>query len=251
MISAQQREPLHATLQRLLDEHAPPDALAAYYLFHHSGDRVDVFTHAAPALGRADGFLVRARTGLDLFRPVVTFRADTEEAAQALFREGLPPNRPVYLIVPESLGPWAGKYLALTDLEPYRLYRFDANRQAPEINILVVSSTGPDGTPRCEIRAAGNRPGAVAGVNWQSPRFAEIYVNAEPAVRGRGWGKSVVAALARLLNQTGRTALYLAGETNDASRRLAEAAGFVDTGHRVVMCQATPPGPAPSISLSV
>ena len=97
--------------------------------------------------------------------------------------------------------------------------------------MLVVTSSGPDGLPHCEIRA-GERAGAVAGINWQSPRFAEVYVYTEPAVRGRGWGKSVVQALVGHILKAGRLPLYVVAQTNEYSIRLAENVGFVNTGQR-------------------
>ncbi len=232
------RENLRASLRPLLDEHSPADALAGYYVFHHPDNRTEIFVHGDEAQAdRADGFLVRARTGLDLFRPLVTYRAQTEAAARALFREGLPPGRPVYLTVPDSLAGWANQYLTMTEIELHRVYRLDPRRYQPEINILVVTSSGADGTPRCEIRA-GDGVGAVAGVNWQSPVFAEVFVYSDAAVRGRGWGKSVVSAVVGMLLKSGRTPLYVVAESNEASIRVAEAVGFEDTGFREYVGQA-------------
>lgn len=225
--------------QTLLDERSPVDALAGYYALHAPPDRAELVVETDAAGGTA-GFLVRAQTGIDLFRPLVTFRALAEPAAAALFERGLPPERPVYLTVPVALGPWANKYLRVTDAELHRLYRFEVDRYAPLINILTVTSQDPAGGPRCEIRS-GDKVGAVAGVNWQSPRFAEIYVYTDPAARGRGWGKSVVATLAGLVLKSGRTPLYVVSENNDYSIRLAEAVGFVDTGHREFVAQAVRP----------
>lgn len=223
----------------MLDERAAADALACYYALHAPAGRAEIFVRQDPS-GEPAGFLVRARTGMDLFRPLVTFRARTEADARALFREGLPEGRPVYLTVPSELGPWAYRHLDVTGAEVHRLYRFQPGRAAPILNVLAVAGRDPGGAPRCEIRS-GEQVGAVAGVNWQSPDFAEIYVYTDPAVRGRGWGKAVVSALASQLAQAGRTPLYVAAESNDYSIRLAEAVGFVDTGHREFVAQAVWP----------
>ena len=232
------RESLRASLRPLLDERSPADALACYYAFHHPDDRTELFVYGADTrAARADGFLVRARTGLDLFRPLVTFRAQTEDAARTLFREGLPPGRPVYLTVPEALAGWVNKHLTLTEVELHRIYRLNPRLYQPEINVLVLTSSGVDGAPRCEIRS-GDKAGAVAGVNWQSPGFAEIYVFTDPAARGRGWGRSVVSAVAGMLLKSGRVPLYVVAESNDASVRVAEAVGFEDTGLREYVGQA-------------
>jgi ribosomal protein S18 acetylase RimI-like enzyme len=238
MASTAARESRHTALAPLLNEQSPADALAAYYAFHHPSDRSEVFVHQSTALNRADGFLVRARTGMDLFRPLVTFRADTEEAARAVFRDGMIPNRPYYLVAPESFRDWIDRYLTISEAETYKIYRFVSPLVAPPINVLLVTSQSPDGTPRAEIRSAANKAGAVAGANWMSPRWAEIYVHTDPAVRGRGWGKAVVAAVAQQLVARGRAPLYVTGDTNEYSMRLAEAVGFVDTGYREYVGQA-------------
>lgn len=224
----------------LVDERLPSDALAAYYACYSPANRAQLFlSEAGP--GQPNGLLVRAQTGMDLFRPLVTFRADTEATAVALFSAGLPVGRPVYLTVPDHLATWANKHLSVTEAELHRLYRFEPARHQPMLNVLVVTSDDPSGGPRCEIRS-GEHPGAVAGVNWQSPHFAEIYVYTEPAVRGRGWGKAVVSTLAGLLLKAGRVPLYVVSESNDYSIRLAEAVGFVDTGHREYVGQAVRTG---------
>jgi GNAT superfamily N-acetyltransferase len=228
-------DPRRASLRPLLNEDSVADALASYYALYHPPDRAEVVVH--PAGSGADGFLVRARTGLDLFRPLVTFRAPSEAVAAALFWDGLQPGRPVYLTVPESLAVWANKYLLVSDAALHRIYRFNADKHAPVINVRATMSAGPDGTPRCEIRSGGQVK-AVAGVNWQSPRFAEVYVYTDPAVRGRGWGRSVVSAVAHQIVKTGRTPLYVVDESNDASIRVAEAVGFEDTGLREYVGQA-------------
>jgi ribosomal protein S18 acetylase RimI-like enzyme len=230
------RDQLRARLRPLLDERSPADALACYYALHSPGERAELFVHADES-DQADGFLVRARTGMDLFRPLMTFRASAEAAAEALLREGLPPNRPVYLTVPLALAVWANKYLSVTDAELHRLYRLRADRHQPVLNVLTVTSYDSNGAPRCEIRS-GNQLGAVAGVNWQSPDFAEVYVYTDVPVRGRGWGKSVVSTLTGMILKSGRTPLYVVAETNDYSIRLAETVGFEDTGFREYVGQA-------------
>jgi GNAT superfamily N-acetyltransferase len=230
MAQAASQDVPRAAIRALLDERSPVDALASYYALHAAPERTHFAIHTG-ADGRVDGFLARARTGMDLFRPLVTLRAPASNVVEALLREGLVANQPNYLTVPESLAVWVNKYLSVTDAEIHHIYQMDAARHTPLINVLLTTSDDGNGGPRCEIRSGGQL-GAVAGVNWQSPRFAEIYVYTDPAVRGRGWGKAVVSTLAGRLLETGRTPLYVVAESNDYSIRLAEAAGFVDTGFR-------------------
>jgi ribosomal protein S18 acetylase RimI-like enzyme len=229
---------LRTAARSMLNERAPADALAAYYALYHPADRSQLFVYPSDLSAQPPrGFLVRARTGMDLFRPLVTGRLRDDETAQTLFERGLIAGRPAYLTVPEGEARWANKYLQMTDIELHRIYRYAPEKYESEINVLVVTTTGADGLPHCEIRAA-DRSGAVAGINWQSPRFAEVYVYTDPAVRGRGWGKSVVRALVGLILKSGRTPLYVVAESNEYSIRLAEAVGFVDTSHREFVGQA-------------
>jgi RimJ/RimL family protein N-acetyltransferase len=229
---------LRSVVRSLLDERSTADALAAYYALHHPADRTELFVQPGePSGGPPRGFLVRARTGMDLFRPLVTGRLRDDETARALFERGLIPGRPVYLTLPEAEARWANKYLQVTDAELHCIFRYAPEKYQSEINVLVVTSTGPDGLAHCEIRAS-DRAGAVAGINWQSPRYAEVYVYTEPAVRGRGWGKSVVKVLVGLILKSGRLPLYVVAESNEYSIRLAEAVGFIDTGQREFVGQA-------------
>lgn len=243
MSSRTELERVRPRVRPLLDTRSSADALASYYALYHAPDRSELFIHperAAAGTEPADGFLVRARTGLDLFRPLVTFRAANESVVAALVERGLQPGRPTYLTVPDRLAFWANKHLTVTEAELHRVYRLNPRRAEPILNVLVVTSTGADGLPRCEIRA-GDRAGALAGINWQSPEFAEVYVYTDAAVRGRGWGKSVVSALVGLVGRSGRTPLYVVAESNEYSIRLAEAVGFDDTGQREYVGHASRP----------
>lgn len=244
MASVQELETQRSALRALLDERNPADAVTAHYALHHAPERTEIFIHRHPTTAAIEGYLIRARTGMDLFRPYVMLRAQTEEAAVALLQQGLKPGWPVYLTVPEALAGWVNKHLVVTDAELHRLYQLHPAQYQSLLNVLVVTSTGPEGSPRCEIRA-GDRAGALAGVNWQGPHFAEIYVYTEPAVRGRGWGKAVVSTLAGLLLKAKLWPLYVVADHNEYSIRLAEAVGFADTGHREYAGQAVWPLPAP------
>ena len=219
-----------ADARRFLDENSPADALPVYYTLYHDPKRTALFLHRDPE-GRANGLLVRAQTGMDLFRPLVAVRAASDQIALDLFRRGLEPDRPYYLTAPLPLANAVNRRLVVSDPELLCLYRLDPVRFTPELNILVVSNPAPDGSPRFEISSNG-RVHTAAGLNWRTPRFAEIYVYTEPAARGRGWGKSVTAALVGALLRDGLTPLYVVNEQNTASIKLAEGLGFVDTGLR-------------------
>ncbi len=128
--------------------------------------------------------------------------------------------------------PLVGGSLRMLHEQVLRVYRLDVARFQPEINVLVQCAHGPDGHPRCRIESGGLQ--AVAGVNWQSPAFAEVFVQTDPDARQRGWGRSVVAAISELVVRGGRVPIYLVEHDNEASRRLAESLGYVDTGARQV-----------------
>jgi predicted GNAT family acetyltransferase len=105
----------------------------------------------------------------------------------------------------------------------------------PLLNILVQRTVSPGGLPRYEIRR-DDRLLAAAGVNWQSSEWAEIFVQTDPEVRERGYGKSVCAALCRHLLEEKKEILYAVEEKNTASVRLARGLGFEDTGEREILC---------------
>jgi hypothetical protein len=208
----------------------PRDALAAYYALYHDPGRTQLWLHF-DASHRTDGFVAVCQTGFNLFQPTVVLRARDDEAAVALLREALRPGRPYYVVTTPTLSTAVQAVIHLEREEFNRVYRFDPGRYRPEINVLVQSTRAPDGSPRFVIRSQ-DQVASEAGVNWRSPRFAELFVFTQPWARGRGWGKAVVAACALTLVQAGVQPLYMVTEGNDGSVRLAESVGFVDTGAR-------------------
>jgi GNAT superfamily N-acetyltransferase len=223
-----------SAIRSLLAPSAPEDAPTAYYALYHDPRRTQLTLHRAPN-GEVEGFVAVCQTGHDLFRPLVVVRALREGVLGALFRQALDANRPYYLIAPLDLSAALEKFLEMAQPTVNRIYRvdperFDVTRSVP-INVLVQERRGPDGHPRWEIRSGG-RIAAVAGTNWRSPFCAEIYVQTEADFQGRGWGRAVVRAATLGLLREGLVPLYMVGETNLRSIRLAEAVGYSDTGRR-------------------
>lgn len=217
-------------IRPLLSPGDPADALASYYGLWHDPRRTQLTLHHG-AQHRADGFVVVAQTGADLFRPLVILHAPSQETARSLLRSALQPNRPYHLIVPVTLAPAVRDTLEITRSSLTHVYRLDPTRFEPVINVLVQRVDRPEGTLRFQIESQGEVM-AMAGTNWRSPAFAEIFVYVHPRGRGRGWGKSVVSACtAALLDERVRP-LYAVEEDNEASVRIAESLGFVDTGLR-------------------
>lgn len=217
-------------LRPLLSPVDPVDALASYYGLWHDPQRTQLTLHY-DAGQRVDGFTVVAQTGVDLFRPLVTLHAPSQEVGQTLLRSALQPGRPYHIIVPVTLAPAVREEIELTRSSLTRVYRLDPGRFQPVINVLVQRVDTAKGALRFQIESQGQIM-AMAGINWQSPTFAEIFVYVHPRGRGRGWGKSVVSTCTAALLDQRVQPLYTVEEDNLASIRIAESLGYVDTNLR-------------------
>lgn len=219
-------------MRHLLDERSPADGLAVYYAFYHADARTQLITYR-PDTARAIGYVCLARTGLDLFRPLVTLRLPEKDlaASAAMLYQALPVDMPLMVRAPAAYRPLLQALMHVTAEEEYHLYRLNRALFHPIINVLVTTDTGPHGWPRTTIRRDGV-VGASATINWQTAQFAEIGVYTDPSLRRAGWGRSVTAALCQTLLESGRTPLYATSPHNEAAIRLAESVGFVDTAGR-------------------
>lgn len=235
-------------IRHLLREREPADAMAAYYALYHPDERTTLVTPPLRAEQRADGYVAFSRTGIDLFRPLVTMRLPTDrdpaatDAAAALLRQALAPGQPVIISAPDRYLPLLRALCDIQSEERLRLYALDGRRFEPIINVLVTRSEGPGGLARFTIRSSQTgteEVAATASLNWQSPHFAEIAVSTRPQFRRQGWGRSVVAALCQHVLDSGRAPLYVVSEENAASIQLAESVGFSDTGAREAFLQAS------------
>jgi RimJ/RimL family protein N-acetyltransferase len=234
-----------ADLRILLNPRCAGDAMASYYALLHPASKTRLWKHHSPA-GRLDGFLVRAQTGLDLFRPLVTLRAPDSASTAELLQAAFPAPQSAMFSFPEPLGLWVLPLLTVERMMQLRVLRLNPARLEPLINILVQRTHSPAGLPRYEIRNA-ERAVAAAGVNWQSTDWAEIFVQTDPDVRERGYGRSVCAALCRQLLEEKKSILYAVEDDNAASIRLASGIGFEDTEEREILCVGSlrPAYPAP------
>jgi RimJ/RimL family protein N-acetyltransferase len=236
-------------IRRLLRSDEPADAMAAYYAFHHPDAKTTLVI--TPETGpKATGYVALSRTGIDLFRPLATMRLPIDsnpglpgqEAAADLLRRAFDPGLPVILSIPFRYQPIIEALFTIQAEEQLRLYVLEPRQFEPIINVLVTRADGPNGLPRFSIRSAQNGEEEVvasASLNWQSPSYGEIGVNTRPQYRRQGWGRSVVAAMVQFLLDSGRIPLYVVSEENQASIQLAESVGFVDTGVREVLVQAS------------
>jgi ribosomal protein S18 acetylase RimI-like enzyme len=229
-------------LRTLLDEQSPRDALACYYTLYHPAARTSLYVVAEPP-ARPEAFLVRARTGQDLFRPLITLRAPGMALASLLLQAALAPGESGYITLPAPLGSLVASALVIHERSTLQIYLLEARLFQPVVNIFVTRSKSPDGLPRYEVRQSG-RLLAAAGLNWRSRRFAEIFVHTDPETRDRGYGRSVVSGLCAELLSEGLTPLYHVEPDNEASLRLAQGLGFRDSGEREFACVASRPAPA-------
>lgn len=227
------------TIRHLLDRRNPADGRAAYYAFEHPDFKTNLFPYH-PDRARAVGYVCLSRTGLDLFRPLVTLRlpwADPE-TCQALLQHALPPNQSVIMSTPTRYMPLIQALFEIQSEQTLHFLTLDVAQFKPMINVLVTSEMTPNGSPRFVIKRDGDLM-AAASLNWESQTFGEISVETHPHYRRQGWGQSVTAALCNHLLQSGRTPLYVVAADNQASQQLARGLGFVDTEHREQFIEAS------------
>lgn len=222
-------------VRHLLSAHDPADALASYYALYHDPKRTQL-TISYDVRGNADGFVAVCQTGADLFRPLVTLRADDADAVSSLLNKALAPHRPYHITVPVTLAPAVRECLDLQESTVLSIYRLEPARFHRIVNVLIQQVRGPDGTPRFQIESQG-KVVAISGTNWRSPTFAEVFVVVDPGSRHRGWGKSVTSACTSALLEDRLQPLYFVAEGNRQSVRIAEELGYVDTGLREVTAE--------------
>ena len=145
----------------------------------------------------------------------------------------------VILLCPVTYLPLLQAFFNIHSEEHLDVLVLDRTRFEPIINVLVSSSTGPNGLPRFVIRNNSREQEVVAssGINWQTPYFADISVNTVPGQQRQGWGKSVAAAMVHYLLENGRTPVYMVAQQNTASQQLARSVGFVTSGTSKIMIQ--------------
>ncbi len=223
-----------SSLRSLIEARRPGGALAAYYALYHPAPRVRLWVHRS-AGGRTDGFLVRAQTGQDLFRPLVVPHAPDSASLAELLQAALPSGQPALFSFPETLSLWLLPLLSIDTQRRLLLFLLNPSKFVPLPNIFVRRGSSPDGLARFEIRQ-GEHLTAAAGINWQSPDWAEIFVQTDPQSRERGYGKSVCASLCAHLLEGKRSVLYAVEENNHPSIRLAKSLGFEDTGESEILC---------------
>ncbi len=231
-------------IRNILDPRSPADAAADYYANYHPEDKVQI-TIIPDLSDRAEGYLCSAMTGMDLFRPLVTMRLPQDDSRDQLnysqsvelFHKSVPVGAPIIISTPARYRHLLGALFDIEKEDRLRILILDQKRYKPIINVLVTRTETSTGLPRYIVRKTeqgmSGHSGdilASAGLNWRSPRFAEIYVHTRDNFRRMGLGRSVVAALIQNVIETGRTPIYVVSENNEPSTHLAKSVGFVDTG---------------------
>jgi GNAT superfamily N-acetyltransferase len=239
-------------IQALLSKQNPADAQARYYAFHHPDDKTQLFT-LTEGTGNAEGYVCLSRTGMDLFRPLLTLRLPSSAAAKGidpacartLLLSALTAGTSVIVSTPLAYYPIISAFFDIQSEQYLRTMILDRQRFEPEINVLVTRAETYNNLPRFLIRSTSGsgksdspEVAASAGLNWRSTEFAEIYVHTNPAYRRRGFGRSVVAAVVQHTLESGRIPLYAVGSENAASIQLAESVGFEDTGVASLLLEA-------------
>lgn len=240
-------------VRALLHERSVADASAAYYALYHPDDRTELRT-LTDSNGVVQGYACLSRTGMDLFRPLLTMRLPTSgESGQVdprrtteLLYSAVSPGTALILSAPQAYRPYISALFEIQSEVQLTLMELDRDRYEPIINVLVTESESYNNLPRFVLRAAAGsgantsqEVAASAGINWQSPYFADIYVHTKPAFRRRGFGRSVVAAVVQRVLNHDRTPLYSVAVDNQASFQLAESVGFADTGLIDILYEAT------------
>ena len=93
-------------IRHLLDEHSPADAAASYYAFYHPDGQTQMLPYPT-GTARAQGYAALSRTGLDLFRPLLTLRLPIQDmiASTEVIYQELVPGTAVILLAPAAYLP--------------------------------------------------------------------------------------------------------------------------------------------------
>src|SRR5688572_7410442 len=135
---AQQRQ----AIRHLLNENNPADAMASYFALYHPDAKTQLFLYP-PEARTATGYLARSKTGIDLFRPLITLRLPPQdfEGSAALLAQALAPGAGVILSAPVIYEPLLRALFDVQKKDRLCVYALDPQRFQPEINVLVTRTT--------------------------------------------------------------------------------------------------------------
>jgi RimJ/RimL family protein N-acetyltransferase len=223
-----------AHIRSMLDLTDAADALTVYYGLYYPAEKATI--HLLREQEEVAGFLVICRTAVTLFAPLVVMRSRSADTTLRLLREFLCPGQEYFFAIEElDLDPLRTTCRTWEESHE-RIYTVDPAQFVPHEHPCLRRRDRSDGRMRFEVVLEG-QPASYAGTNWESPYFGEIGVVTDSAHRRRGLGKAVVSACTDVLLARGIAPLYMADEENVASRRLCEALGYRDQGHREFACR--------------
>jgi hypothetical protein len=178
-----------------------------------------------------------AQTGYDLFRRLAVPFAAHPLGLVRLLQAGLRSGQPVLLLLPVEQESWIEGLVDLSEPRLLDVFRLHTAHFQPVLNVMVVAAEAPDGGSRFEIHSVSGAH-ASAGTNWRGPHYAEIYLETDVEGRGRGFSRSVLAAIAGQLLSERRIALYRIDELDTAAQAEAFEVGFRRSGERSLLAQA-------------
>jgi len=222
-------------IKRLINPRVASDAQAAYYALEHPRERVSLHGFF-PQEGVLNGFIATARTGFDLFRPLIVPFTGTDASLVQLIQSAIPKNRPHLMYLPIEQEALLDTHFKVDKLQLSSVLRLDTRGFEPILNILVTEDKNSEGWPRFEIKARGGGF-AAAGLNWMSKHSAEMYIEADEEGRRRGFTKSVLSALIDRLLAEKLLVLFRVVDDDYGSFEDAFDLGFVPTGVRSVLAQ--------------
>ncbi len=211
--------------------------MASYYALDHPAERVRLFAHFSAEGDQLNGFLALARTGMDLFRPLLVPFVASASGLQSLLCMAMSPGEPALIHLPVEQRAWAEAVVALSEVETYALMRLDPGQFRSEINVLVMETRAPGGMPRFEIRSRKILY-AAAGVNWMGPRFSEVYAEGVEAGVARGFRRAVLSAITGKLLHERRLPLLRVTDQDPLAQVEALDLGYRPTGERTLLAEA-------------
>jgi hypothetical protein len=225
-------------LAPLLDPASARDVFDRFYALEYPADQLEIFTLRTDP-HRISAFLLVARTGIDLFRPLIIPVTRLPDQLEPLLYGALSIKRSYFVHAGLKEKPELETIAHLHDCEVATIYELNSSRFSHQINVLVVKSTSHLGWPVYELRSS-SQGYAIAGVNWMDSRGnAEIYVETDQAGRARGFTRSVMSALANELLGSGNRVFYRVPEDNLAMQVEAVETGFTSTNEVTFMGELT------------
>lgn len=238
-------------IRHLLNNNDPADAQAVYYAFYHPEEKTQLFTYTEEKT-LALGYVCVARTGIDLFRPLITMRLPTSDNGQAIDLErskkliqlAIPSGSGIILSTLADYQPILGALFDVSQEQLLKVFALDRFQFEPVISVLVTKAESYNGLPRYVIRQSSQSSAedygeilASAGLNWRSSNFAELYVHTKSSHRRQGLGLGVVSSIVQSVLEMGQTPLYVVNTNNEASLQLAQSLGFRDSGARWILVE--------------